>query len=58
VPTTTKVEERNHQVALFISNNPSHRIQNCEHCGRSIQGASAFKRFHRENCKQNKNKNN
>jgi len=51
-------EERNHQVALFISNNPSHRIQNCEHCGRLIQGASAFKRFHGENCKQNKNKNN
>lgn len=51
-------EERNQQVALFINNNPSYKVQNCEYCRRDIQGASAFKRFHGENCKQNKNKNN
>lgn len=51
-------EERNQQVALFIHNNPSYKVQNCEYCRRDIQGASAFKRFHGENCKQNKNTNN
>jgi hypothetical protein len=48
-------EIKKRQTALFINNNPSHRVQECKHCGRSIQGASAFKRFHGENCK---NKNN
>lgn len=51
-------EERNQQVALFISNNPSYKVQKCAYCNREIQGASAFKRFHGENCKQSKNKNN
>ena len=51
-------EERNHQTTLFINSNPSRKIQDCVYCERSIQGASAFKRFHGENCKQNKNKNN
>lgn len=51
-------EAKKRQTTLFIDNNPSYKIQKCEHCNRDIQGASAFKRFHRENCKQNKNKNN
>jgi hypothetical protein len=48
-------EIKKKQTALFINNNPSHKVQECKHCGRSIQGASAFRRFHGENCK---NKNN
>lgn len=51
-------EAKKRQTALFIVNNPSYKVQKCEHCSRDIQGASAFKRFHGENCKQNKNKNN
>ncbi len=45
-------EERNLQTALFINNNPSYWVQECTYCGRSIQGASAFKRFHGKNCKK------
>ena len=48
-------EERKRQTALFINNNPSYRVQKCIHCGREIQGASAFKRFHGENCKNKTN---
>lgn len=44
-------EQRKKQTALFIYNNPSHRIQECIYCSRQIKGASAFKRFHGENCK-------
>lgn len=47
-------EQRKAQTSLFINNNPSYKIQKCEYCGREIQGASAFKRFHGQNCKQNK----
>lgn len=46
-------EEKNKQTTLFINNNPSNKIQDCKFCGRSIKGASAFKRFHGENCKHN-----
>ena len=35
---------------LFRENNPSYKIQTCIHCNKEIQGASAFKRFHGENC--------
>lgn len=42
---------------LFRENNPSYIIQECAYCGKKIQGASAFKRFHGENCKT-KNKEN
>ena len=46
------------QTRVFRENNPSYKLQECKHCGREIQGASPFKRFHGENCKQNKNKTN
>ena len=36
----------------FRTNNPSYKIFKCEHCDREIQGASAFKRFHGNNCKK------
>lgn len=51
-------EEKNKQTTLFINNNPSNKIQDCKFCGRSIKGASAFKRFHGENCKENLKRNN
>jgi len=35
---------------LFRENNPSYRLQTCSYCNKEIQGASAFKRFHGENC--------
>lgn len=38
---------------LFRENNPSYKTQECCYCKRKIQGASAYKRFHGENCKQN-----
>jgi hypothetical protein len=40
---------------LFRENNPSYNIQECTYCNRKIQGASAFKRFHGENCKTKNN---
>jgi hypothetical protein len=42
------------QTRLFRENNPSYKVKHCPHCGRDIQGASAYKRFHGDNCK-NKN---
>jgi len=36
---------------LFRECNPSYKVQTCVHCNRSIQGVSAFKRFHNDNCK-------
>jgi hypothetical protein len=36
---------------LFRTDNPSYKVQICDHCNQSIQGASAFKRFHGTNCK-------
>lgn len=48
-------ETKKSQTALFMNNNPSYKVQKCQYCNREIQGASPFKRFHGENCK---NKNN
>ena len=48
-PETAKKQTKN-----FCENNPSYRIQECSYCKRRIQGASAFKRFHGDNCKENK----
>ena len=41
---------------LFRENNPSYKKQICTYCSREIQGASAFVRFHGDNCKLNLNK--
>jgi len=35
---------------LFRENNPSYKLQTCPYCAKDIKGASAFKRFHGENC--------
>lgn len=45
------VEAKLKSTQLFRENNPSYRVQTCSHCCKDIQGASAFKRFHGENCK-------
>ncbi len=45
------VEAKLNSTRLFRENNPSYKMQTCNCCGRSIRGASAFKRFHGENCK-------
>lgn len=43
-------EAKSNSTQLFRENNPSYRLQTCPHCNKDIQGASAFKRFHGENC--------
>lgn len=45
------VEAKLKSTQLFRENNPSYRLQTCYYCNKQIQGASAFKRFHGENCK-------
>lgn len=37
---------------LFRENNPSYKVQECPYCKKEIRGASAYKRFHGEKCKQ------
>ena len=39
------------QTRLFRKNNPSYKVKHCAYCDRDIQGASAYKRFHGNNCK-------
>lgn len=43
-------EAKSNSTQLFRENNPSYRLQTCPHCNKEIRGASAFKRFHGENC--------
>jgi hypothetical protein len=43
------------QTSNFRENNPSYKLQICNHCQKEIQGASAFKRFHGNNCKLKQN---
>jgi len=50
-------EAKLNSTELFRNSNPSYKIQTCSYCNRDIQGASAFNRFHGENCKQNNNNN-
>lgn len=45
------VDMKLNSTKLFRENNPSHKLQTCPYCNREVQGASAFKRFHGENCK-------
>ena len=45
------VEMKLNSTKLFRENNPSYKVQTCSYCHKDIQGASAFKRFHGENCK-------
>jgi len=45
------VEAKYNSTKLFKENNPSYKVQACNYCKKNIQGASAFKRFHGENCK-------
>jgi hypothetical protein len=45
------VEMKLKSTQLFRENNPSYKVQTCFYCYKDIQGASAFKRFHGENCK-------
>jgi hypothetical protein len=45
-----KIESKLNSTQLFRENNPSYKLQTCSHCNKEIQGASAFKRFHGENC--------
>jgi hypothetical protein len=51
------IEAKLNSTELFRNNNPSYKLQTCTYCNRDIQGASAFIRFHGENCKQNNNNN-
>jgi hypothetical protein len=46
-------ESKDKQTVNFKQNNPNYKIQKCAHCKKEIQGASAFKRFHGNNCKLN-----
>ena len=43
-------EAKLNSTQLFRENNPSYRLQTCLYCNKEIKGASAFKRFHGENC--------
>lgn len=45
-----KTESKLNSTQLFRDSNPSYKLQTCPHCNKEIQGASAFKRFHGENC--------
>ena len=44
-------EARRNSTKLFREDNPSFKLQTCIYCKREIQGASAFKRWHGDNCK-------
>lgn len=49
-------EAKENSTKLFRENNPSYKKQICTYCNREIRGASAFVRFHGDNCKLNLNK--
>ena len=44
-------EIKDKQTSNFKQNNPSYKKFKCINCQKEIQGASAFKRFHGDNCK-------
>lgn len=44
-------EEKEKRTTNFRETNPSYKKFKCNNCQKEIQGASAFKRFHGDNCK-------
>lgn len=47
-------EEKAKQTVNFRETNPNYKKQECPYCKKEIQGLGAFKRFHGNNCKNNK----